>query len=185
MHETLKAAPEKGFSEPDQAPEPGKDQPAAAAAVAAQGGEPGAKAAETVAESSAKKRAARPANIEAANSETAKLNRQQLNRDPGEAVEEAAYGPRWRERQQARSEPTTTPAEPTYPPPRQPGQIASGPAFPAPWGTAYARPGGGYAGPAMPPPPVPVPRYERTPYMPTVPTPGQRPGPIYGTGGLY
>ncbi|MGD9615386.1 MAG: penicillin-binding protein 1A [Alphaproteobacteria bacterium] len=165
MHKALKGAPEQGF------PEPGKDEASPAeAAVAEQEVKPD----ETVVAAPVRKRA-KPGS---GSTETAKLNRQQLYRDPGQAVEEAAYGPRWRERQRQRDpEPiSAAQAEPAYgPPPHQPDYAAAGPAFPAPWGTAYARPGpsGAYTGPAMPPRPAPAPGW------------GQRPGPVYGTGGLY
>ena len=79
----------------------------------------------------------------------------------------------------------TTPAEPAYATPRQPDYVSAAPGFPAPWGTAYAQPGGGGAdtGPAMPPPRfAPGPRDAMRPYVPPPPSSwGQRPGPAYGT----
>ena len=151
IKEALKGAPAKDFPEPGKEPGPDKQTTPAEAAVADQETKPG----EAAAEAPARKRAApRP---ESDGTETAKLNRQQLDRDPARAVEEAAYGPRWRDRQRPRGpEPANAvQAEPAYaPPPRQPDYAAAGPGFPAPWGTAYAQPGGGaaYTGPAMPPP---------------------------------
>jgi penicillin-binding protein 1A len=189
MHEALKRAPAKDFPEPGKEPEPDKQAPPADSTVADRGAKPG----ETAAEAPVRKRAAPSSD---ANTETAKLNRQQLSRDPGDAVEEAAYGPRWRERRRPRgsepanSEPANTArAEPEYDPSRQPDYVAARPGFPAPWGTAYAQPGpsGVYTGPAMPPRRyMPGPPDERTPYAAPPPSPwGQRPGPVYGTGGLY
>ena len=70
-----------------------------------------------------------------------------------------------------------------------PDYAAAGPGFPAPWGTAYAQPGGGaaYTGPAMPPPRrvMPGPPNGMAPYAAPPPPWSQRPGPVYGTGGLY
>jgi penicillin-binding protein 1A len=192
IQEALKGAPEKGFPEPGKELEPGRDEaPPAETAVAtvADQGE-GAKPGESAVETPPVRRRTTP---RPDSTETARLNREQLNRtrDPGEAVEEAAYGPRWRGRQRMpASEPATAMrAEPAYaPPPRQSDPVAAGPGFPAPWGAASAQPrrSGAYTGPAMPPPAAPVPRYERAPYAPPPPIPwGQRPGPVYGTGGLY
>jgi penicillin-binding protein 1A len=185
IHEALKGAPEKEFPEPAKEPEPGKNEPSPGeAAVADQGAKPG----ETVAEAPVRKRATpRP---DGADAETAKLNRQQVYRDPGDAVEEAAYGPRWRDRRRPRdSDPADgAPTEPAYGPPRQPDYVTAGPGFPTPWGTAYAQPGpsGGYDGPALPPRrSAPGPRDGRVPYAAPAPTWSQRPGPVYGTGGLY
>ena len=186
IKEALKGAPAKDFPEPGKEPETDKQTTPAEAAVADQETKPG----EAAAEAPARKRAApRP---ESDDTETAKLNRQQLDRDPARAVEEAAYGPRWRDRQRPRGpEPANAvQAEPAYaPPPRQPDYAAAGPGFPAPWGTAYAQPGGGaaYTGPAMPPPRrvMPGPPNEMAPYAAPPPPWSQRPGPVYGTGGLY
>jgi penicillin-binding protein 1A len=202
MHEALKGAPARDFPEPEaNKPEPGKNEPSPAEAVVAnqganQGASQGTKSGETAAEAPVKRRAAPRRDNGPDDTETAKLNRRQLDRDPGDAVEEAAYGPRWRERRRSRasdpanSEPVNpAPAEPPYnPPPRQPDYVAAGPGVPAAWGAAYPQPGGGggYDGPAMPPRrPAPGPRDEMTPFAPPAPPWGQRPGPAYGTGGLY
>jgi len=187
MHEALKGAPAKDFPEPGKEPATDSPAPPTDATVADQGAKPTAAAAEAP----VRKRAAPSSD---GDTETAKLNRQQLYRDPGDAVEEAAYGPRWRERRRPRSaEPNSEPAdaalaEPAYDPSRQPDYVAARPGFPAPWGTAYAQPGpsGVYTGPAIPPRrAAPGPRDERAPYAAPAPAWSQRPGPVYGTGGLY
>lgn len=214
MHEALKGAPDEDFPEPTAQPEPDKNQPSPAeATVADQGARPTeTKPGETVAEAPVRRRAAPSPDNSYGSTETAKLNREQGDRDPGDAVEEAAYGPRWRERRRSRSSgpaasepvdaapaamtPTAMapamPAEPMYgpptydPQPQQPDYAAAGPGYPTPWGTAYAQPGGGgaYSGPVIPPRrAVPGPRDDMAPYPP--PSWGQHPGPVYGTGGLY
>ena len=187
MHEALKGAPASDFPEPGKEPEADKPIAPGEAAVADQGATIG----ETAVEASVRTRAApRPDSTETAN-----LNRQQLYQDPGEAVEEAAYGPRWRDRRRPRgSEPANSePAnaaqmEPAYGPPRQPDYVSAGPGFPPPWGTVYAQPGGGRSstGPAMPPRRfAPGPGNEMRPYAAPAAPWSQGPGPGYGTGGLY
>jgi penicillin-binding protein 1A len=206
MHAALKGAPEKEFPEPGtepapvKAPEPAKSQPPAEPAVANQGADPGTKPSETVADAPVRKRAAPRRDSNPDSAETARLNRQPLYRDPGDAVEEAAYGPRWRERRRSRNadpaspEPTiAAPVEPAsgpppYNPPRQPDYVTAGPGFPPAWGAAYAAPGpgGAYNGPAAPPRrTAPGWRDETAPYAAPMAPWGQRPGPVYGTGGLY
>ncbi len=187
MREALKGAPATDFPEPVKEPEADQPTMPGEATVADQG----ATAGDTAADASVKTRASSRLD----NTETANLNRQQLNRDPGDAVEEAAYGPSWRERRRPRgSEPANPEAsnakqiEPVYGPPRQPDYASAGPGFPPPWGTVYAQPAGGRpnSGPAMPPQRIaPGPGDGMRPYAaPATPwSPG--PGPGYGTGGLY
>jgi penicillin-binding protein 1A len=189
MREALRGAPAREFRELDQEPGTDKQSAPGEASVADQGGNPG----DTAADASLKKRA--PSRPDGA--ETANLNRQQLYRDPGDTVEEAAYGPRWRDRRRPRGSDPGNPeaadaaqAEPAYAPRRQQDYVTTGgPGFPAPWGTAYAQPGGAaaYTGPAMPPSRyAPGPPNGMRPYAPPPPSSwGQRPGPAYGTGGLY
>ncbi len=84
-------------------------------------------------------------------------------------------------------QPTRARTEPAYGPPRQPDYVSAGPGFPSPWGTAYAQPGAGGSGtgPAMPPRRIaPGSGEEMRPYAAPAPW-SQRPGPGYGTGGLY
>jgi penicillin-binding protein 1A len=188
MKEALKDAPERSF------PQPGQDRRAAPVEASTVGDD--TKAASGAAEAAGRKRS--PPNADA---ETAKLNRQQVYRDPGDAVEEAAYGPRWRERRHnrapepvyaapqpadnaARPEPMPGAPEPVPAPRQRDYAAAAAPPFPTPWGVAHGRPawgpgytGPGYTGPAMAPPP----RYDAPPAPAWIP----RPGPGYGTGGLY
>ncbi len=183
MHEALSGAPASDFPEPGKEPEADTPVTPGEASVADQGATVG----NTM---PVKTRVAPPLD----GTETANLNRQQLYPDPGAAVEEAAYGPRWRDRRRPGGSDPTRPEtanagqmEPAYGPPRQPDYASAGPGFPAPWGTAYAQPGGrrGNPGPALPPGRIgPGPGDETRPYAAPAPW-SQRPGPGYGTGGLY